>query len=285
MVFAYSSNAFVKHSLADAIKKIARIGFKGIEIMCDKPHLYPPDFGEEDVAAVRAALEKHGLKPTNLNCFTLFAVGDTYLPSWIEADEKRREIRIRHTLQCLKVARQLGCGCISVPPGGPLNGMGRREAIDLFRKGLERVLPDAEAMDIDVLIEPEPELLIENTGQFKAFMQEIRSRKLGLNFDIGHFYCVGEDPSAAFETLYEWIRHVHVEDIARSRVHEHLVPGRGDIPFLSVFNTMKRLGYAGDICLELYPYINMPELAGREGLAYLTPIFQDARLDIDGMRV
>ncbi len=283
MVFAYSSNAFVKHSLVDAIEKISRLGFKGVEIMCDKPHLYPPDFTEENLAAVSEALEKHGLKPTNLNCFTLFAVGDTYLPSWIEGDDSRREIRIRHTLSCLEVAHRLGCRCISVPPGGPLDGMAQREAFALFRKGLERVMPEAERLGIDVLIEPEPELLIENTSQFKSFMADIQSKNLGLNFDIGHFYCVGEDPAAAFEELFAWIGHVHIEDIADTRVHQHLVPGRGAIPFMSVFQAMKRLGYDGDICLELYPYVEMPELAGREGLAFLAPIFQDAELRIDGI--
>ncbi|AOY57814.1 putative xylose isormerase domain protein, TIM barrel [Desulfococcus multivorans] len=251
--------------------------------MCDKPHLYPPDFNAEDLAAVAAALERCGLKATNLNCFTLFAVGDTYLPSWIEPDESRREIRIRHTLACLKVAERLKCKCISIPPGGPVDGIGEHEAFVLFRKGLERVIPQAEALDIHILIEPEPDLLIENTSQFKAFMKEISSPIVGLNFDVGHFYCVGEDPAAAFEELFEWIGHIHIEDIADTRIHRHLVPGRGAISFISVFKAMKRLGYAGDICLELYPYVDMPELAGREGLAYLTPIFQDADLNIDGI--
>ncbi len=280
MVFAYSSNAFVKHSLDASIGKIARIGFTGIEIMCDRPHLYPPEYSDDDLTRLRGILEKNGLKVTNLNGFTLFAVGNTYLPSWIEADESRRNIRIRHTLDCLNVAHRLGCGCISVPPGGPVDGMDERAGFGLFRKGLERVMPEAEALGIDILIEPEPDLLIENTSQFKSFMQDIQSKHLGLNFDIGHFYCVGEDPAVAFEELFEWIGHVHIEDIADTRVHQHLVPGRGAIPFAPVLKAMKRLDYAGDICLELYPYVDMPELAGREGLAYLTPIFQDAGISI-----
>ena len=45
MDFGYSTNAFKKFTLIDSIEKIARLGFKGVEIMCDRPHLYPPDFG------------------------------------------------------------------------------------------------------------------------------------------------------------------------------------------------------------------------------------------------
>ncbi|GBC59104.1 xylose isomerase [Desulfonema ishimotonii] len=280
MVFGYSSNAFVRFSLTEAIEKIARLGYGGLEIMCDRPHLYPPDFDDADVSAVRDALQKYNLKVTNLNCFTLFAVGDTYLPSWIEPDGARREIRVQHTLDCLRVADLLGCRNISVPPGGPLDGTDRKAAEKLFHRGLEQVMPLAEKLGIHILIEPEPELLIENSREFRTFMQDVKSEYVGLNFDIGHFFCVGEDPSEAFESLSEWIGHVHLEDIAADRVHEHLIPGQGAIAFREVFRTIKRMGYTGDICLELYPYVDSPEAAGRESLAHLTPIFREAGLDL-----
>ncbi len=44
---------------------------------------------------------------------------------------------------------------------------------------------------------------------------------------------------------------------------------------------MVRLGYTGDISLELYPYVDRPEEAGRESLEYLKPIFREAGLRID----
>jgi len=278
MVFGYSTNAFKRFSLWESIEKIADLGFGGLEIMCDTPHLYPPEFGPEAVAAVREAAERRGLAITNLNCFTLFAVGDTYLPSWIEPDPARREIRRKHTLDCLRIAEALGAGCISVPPGGPLEGMDRTEAYELFRKGLEGVLPDAENRGVQLLVEPEPDLLIENSREFLEFIRDFRSPAVGLNFDIGHFYCVGEDPAAMFETLREWVGHVHLEDIAASRVHEHLIPGRGAIPFGEVFDAMRRTGYEGDICLELYPYLDDPDGAGRESLEFLRPVFAKAGL-------
>ncbi|QTA78993.1 Xylose isormerase (TIM barrel) domain-containing protein [Desulfonema limicola] len=207
-------------------------------------------------------------------------MGDTYLPSWIEPDEKQRKIRIQHTLDCLKTADILGCRNISVPPGGPLGNMERKEAAALFYKGLEHVIPVAEELGINILIEPEPGLFIENTREFKSFIKDVKSESVGLNFDIGHFYCVGEDPGSAFEELYQWIGHVHLEDIALSRVHQHLIPGHGAISFKHVFQSMKKMNYTKDICLELYPYTDTPEQAGRESLEFLRPIFEDAGLDI-----
>ncbi|MFZ0240048.1 MAG: sugar phosphate isomerase/epimerase family protein [Desulfobacterales bacterium] len=281
MIFGYSTNAFVKFNLFEAVEKIADLGFGGVEIMGDRPHLYPPDFDEKKLARLKELLERHHLAITNINSFTLFAVGDTYLPSWIEADPQRREIRVRHTLDSLKVAHFLGCGNISVPPGGPLtDGTSRQAAAALFHEGLERVIPLAEELGINILIEPEPDLLMENTAEFKSFIKDVASKAVGLNFDIGHFYCAGEDPAAAFIDLFEWIGHVHIEDIAPSRRHHHLIAGHGAIGFSDVFDTMKRLGYDGDISLELYPYVNTPTEAGRESLAYLKPIMARSGLNI-----
>jgi sugar phosphate isomerase/epimerase len=263
VVFGYSTNAFVKFSL------FARLGFKGIEIMGDRPHLYPPDFDMNTLARLKEVIEQNQLKITNINSFTLFAVGDTYLPSWIESDERRRNIRIRHTLDSLKVANYLGCKNISVPPGGPLNNMSGDEAFALFHEGLSRVTSLAEELEIKILVEPEPDLLMENTREFKTFIKDVKSAVIGLNFDIGH------------EDLFEWIGHVHIEDIAPNRTHNHLITGQGAIRFKEIFETMVRLGYKGDISLELYPYVDRPEEAGRESLEYLKPIFRETGLRID----
>jgi sugar phosphate isomerase/epimerase len=280
MILGYSTNAFVKFSVFEAVEKIGRLGFGGVEIMCDRPHLYPPDYGEENLTRLKTLIDDKGLKVTNLNSFTLFAVGDTYLPSWIEPQEERREIRIQHTLQCLKVADFFGCKNISVPPGGPVGEISREKAMTLFHLGLERVAPLAQELDIKILVEPEPDLLMENTREFKEFIVDVKSPAIGVNFDIGHFFCAGEDPSEAFEELFEWIGHVHLEDIAANRAHNHLVLGHGAIQFQEVFKTMINLGYEGDVSLELYPYVDTPEEAGRESLEYLRALLQDVGLDL-----
>lgn len=279
MVFGYSTNAYVNYTVKESLVRIAALGFKGVEIMCDRPHLYPPDFDGSALTDLKSVLDDHHLKVTNLNSFTLFAVGDTYLPSWIEPEAERRAIRVKHTLECLDVARALGAKNISVPPGGPLeSNMTRREAFRFFFEGLEKVLPVAEERGIKVLVEPEPNLLMEKTSEFKPFIKDVRSPMIGLNFDIGHFFCAGEDPRAAFEELFQWVGHMHIEDIAPDRRHQHLIAGQGAIAFRSVFEAMARLGYAHDISLELYPYVDMPEQAGRESRDFLLPLFREAGL-------
>jgi sugar phosphate isomerase/epimerase len=43
---------------------------------------------------------------------------------------------------------------------------------------------------------------------------------------------------------------------------------------------MLRLGYQGDVSLELYPYVDAPEEAGRESLEYLRTLKQQTGLDL-----
>lgn len=274
MVFSYSTNAFVKFPLFEALEMISQIGFKGVEIMCDRPHLYPPDTDSVGLKALKQHLDRLGLVITNLNCFTLFAVGNTWLPSWIEPDKNRRQERIDHTLNCLDLAHGLGCRVMSIPPGGPPVEIGEKESLSLFYKGLEKVIPKAEALDVTLLIEPEPGLLIENSRQMRSFIDTIASGHVGVNFDVGHFFCVGEAPEQAFETLFDKVGHIHIEDIAKTREHHHLIPGLGAIDYDLFFSTLNKLHYNKDICLELYPYTETPREAGLKSIETLKPVME-----------
>jgi sugar phosphate isomerase/epimerase len=270
MHLAFSTNAFKQVSLEASLRDIAACGYAGAEIMADVPHAYPPHMDARRREAVRGLLADLRLAVTNLNAFTLFAQGDTWHPSWIEPDASARARRIEHTIGCVELARDLGVPGISLEPGGPLpEGMDRDEAVGLYRDGLQQVLPTAEACGVDLLIEPEPDLLIERPEQFEQFVLTLPHERVGLNFDIGHFYCVGVDPAAAVRRLAEHIRHVHLEDIAGTREHKHLVPGRGAIDLEAVFAALRDVGYDGWITVELYPYEAQAREVAEEAFAFL----------------
>ena len=273
MNLAFSTNAFKQTSLEESLRQIADCGYAGVEIMADVPHAYPRDMDARRIERVRALLKDLRLTVTNLNAFTLFAVGDTYHPSWIEPDERARTVRIEHTENCILLARDLGAPGLSLEPGGPLpEGMSRSEALAIYREGLERILPLAEKCDVNLLVEPEPNLLIERPDEFEAFVRTLPHRRLGLNFDIGHFYCVGADPAEAARRLGPHIRHVHLEDIAPTREHKHLVPGRGAIDFPSVLAALRSAGYDGWITVELYPYESQAREVAEEAFTYLAEL-------------
>ena len=294
---AFSTNAFKRYSLEDSIREIAKLGYRGVEILCDIPHAYPPHFKEDHIRSFKKTLTSSNIQISNLNAFTLFAIGDTYHPSWID-DNRRREIRIQHTIECIRLAKKIGAKHLSTEPGGPVKMLPssssspsphlappqeqlqqRQQPLDvdrleeIFLDGLARVAQISEEEDVKVLIEPEPGLLIENSRQFKKLMTKILNpRYIRLNFDIGHFYCVNEDPAKVVLELSDYIEHFHLADIAHTRVHNHLIPGRGAIDFRSVFDAMDDVGYRGFVTVELYPYQDNPIEAAKEAYDYLCNI-------------
>ena len=271
MKFAFSTNAFKKFSLKDTLKILSEIGYKGVEILCDIPHAYPKILTDLEINEIRQSSSNFGIKIANLNAFTLFAVGDTHHPSWIESDFDYRKIRIDHTLDCIKLARKLGVNNISTEPGGPVTnqGLGKIELLKIFEKGIFEVLETAKEENVTVLVEPEPGLLIENSQEFIKFIKNFDSKFIGLNFDIGHFFCIGEDPSKVIYKLSEYVRHVHLEDIAADRTHNHLMLGKGVIDIESVLKSLKDIGYDGFITVELYPYQECPTFVAKQAMKFI----------------
>src|SRR5688500_15878699 len=165
---AFSTNAFKKTTLEEAIESIASIGYRGVELMADVPHAYPQNMDAARRQRVRERIKQLGLTVSNVNAFTLFACGDTYHPTWIEDDPAKRQLRIDHTLKTIALAREFGAKTISLQPGGPLIGttINHQLAGERFAEGLRQVLPAAKAANIILAIEPEPGLFIENSSEY-----------------------------------------------------------------------------------------------------------------------
>jgi sugar phosphate isomerase/epimerase len=277
MRLAFSTNAYLKFSFAEACRRLAAIGYRGVEIMADVPHAWPACLLEEQKQGIRDALGRNRLAISNVNAFMMNAISDArqryWHPSWIEPDPHYRQVRIDHTRRALTLARELGAPCITTEPGGPVEPGGSwSAALRLFVEQLKPVAEHAEKEGVLLLIEPEPGLLVESADQFLELMQHLDSPAIGLNFDIGHFYCVGDDPAPTVRRLARHIRHFHLEDIAATRVHHHLVPGEGAIDFAAVFRAIRGIGYDGWVTIELYPYVDDPDAAARTALERVTEV-------------
>ena len=110
---------------------------------------------------------------------------------------------------------------------------------------------------VKILVEPEPGLLLENSNEFLQFIKNFDSEYIGLNFDIGHFVCVDEDPSELVFKLANYIHHFHLADI-KNKIHNHLIPGLGSINFKKIIKSINEIGFDGFITVELYPYKDNP---------------------------
>jgi sugar phosphate isomerase/epimerase len=274
---AFSTNAYLRFPFPEAAERIAALGYQGLELMADVPHAWPAGLLPSSKAGIIAAMRANGLAFSNVNAFMMNAIADPrqpyWYPSFIEPDRHYRQIRIDHTRRALSLCAELGAPHITTEPGGPLaEGQSRQQAIDLFVEVLKPLAEHAHKVGVLLLIEPEPGLLLETTDQYLEVAEKVDAPSIGLNFDVGHAYCVSEDIPAAVRKLAGQIRHYHVEDISAERVHHHLVPGTGAIDFGEVFQAIHATGYDGWVTVELYPFVDDPDAAARDALAVLKPL-------------
>jgi sugar phosphate isomerase/epimerase len=271
---AFSSNAYLDAPVEEAIERIADCGYGGIELLADVPHAWPAGLLPARKRAIRTALERAGLTISNINAFMMNAVADPrqpyWHPGWTDPDPHYRAIRREHTKRALRLAAELGATSISTEPGGEIQpGQTRDEATAIFYDEIMPVLDVAAEVGVALLVEPEPGLLIERFGQYLEFSARVNHPALGLNFDVGHAYCVGEDPAEWVPRMRDHTRHYHVEDIAATRVHHHLVPGEGAIDFAATFRAIAASTPEAWVTVELYPYRDRPDEAARAARAHL----------------
>jgi sugar phosphate isomerase/epimerase len=274
MKLAFSSNAYLHFNVEQTIAQVASFGYKGIEILADVPHAWPAGLLPERIDSIRRSVHDAGLEISNINAFMMNAIADPrqpyWHPGWIDPDPHYRAIRREHTKRALLLCRELGAPHITTEPGGPLaEGQTRQEAYDLFYEELMPCVEVAEQQGVGLLIEPEPDLLIERFDEFLEFRERIDSSRIGLNFDVGHAFCVGEDPQFWVAKMASHTLHYHLEDIAATRVHQHLIPGHGAIDFAATLAAIAATGYEGWLTVELYPYLASPDEAAREAKQFL----------------
>ena len=112
MRMAFSTNAYLKHPFDEAARRIARLGYQGLELLADVPHAWPAGLLEVQKRAIRAAMEETGLAFSNINAFMMNAVNDRRQPYWhpsfIEPERHYRQVRIDHTFRALSLCAELG---------------------------------------------------------------------------------------------------------------------------------------------------------------------------------
>jgi protein FrlC len=274
MRLAYSTNAYTRFPLDQAVESIAALGFEAVEVLCDAPHWFPGRTTHAEAERLAERLDRLGLVVSNLNAntangyFNPLPPENVFEPSLSSRDPQWRRWRLDYSIAALRLARIVGAPNISVTSGHAGSGGPPAEGLALLADSLKRLCEAAEPLGIRVGVEYEPGLLVERAAELAELIERVGSPLLGANLDIGHSWLDGELPEQAVSLLAGRIWNLHLEDIAGGK-HYHLIPGEGDLPFGRYLAALERAGYAGFYTLELYTYRHMPEEAGRRSLVFL----------------
>ncbi|HZZ45119.1 MAG TPA: sugar phosphate isomerase/epimerase family protein, partial [Tepidisphaeraceae bacterium] len=148
------------------------------------------------------------------------------------------------------------------------------EAGGRYAEGIAKVLAATGGSRVVLAVEPEPGLMIQTAGEYMAFKKKYFADepRVKMNCDVGHLFCVGDDPVEVIRGMAQEIAHVHVEDIGKNRVHQHLTPGRGVMDFSGIFAALEAVKYSGWTTVELYPYETTAAGVAKDAWKYLRPM-------------
>ncbi|MCL2639936.1 MAG: sugar phosphate isomerase/epimerase [Phycisphaerales bacterium] len=278
MQLAFSTNAFSRHSLSDALIAIAAAGYTGVEILADKPHWYPDHFNPADAEKIRSQLDQLKLQISNINANCTFGYWQDappepfFEPSLISPNPAHRADRIRMIQNTLQFAHALNADCISITTGKALPTMPPAAATKQLHESLKPILELAEKLQIKIGIECEPGLFIEHAHELRELIDHFKGGGLGANLDIGHAIVIGEPIPEILKLLQGRIWNCHIEDI-HHRKHYHLIPGQGTLDWHALKESLLAIKYDRFLTVELYTYPDRPKEAAEQSLAYLQTIF------------
>jgi sugar phosphate isomerase/epimerase len=267
--FAFSTSAYMRHSWQHALTHIATAGFKGAEILADKPHVWLDSFAASDQIRLVRQLDKVGLFVSNLNanCTSGFwsdaSSEPCFDPSLVSRRRELREWRVAYSKKALRVGKAVGARNVSITSGRALS-VPPEKAQKLLLDGLNRLIDYAEKLEQPFSLELKPLLLIETAEDLARLIAKFGSPYFGATLNVCDF---PSNPTASISKLKDRLFHVQLADCRR---HEHFprIPGEGDLHFQGIFKALNGAGYTGPLTWNLPSNDEDPDAACRKAWRY-----------------
>ncbi len=236
--------SFKELSLEDGIRKLASLGFDGVEL----PVAYQFETNsttKEDRARISGLIRDQGMELAGFH----WAIPKGY--SYVCPDEKERRRCIDYFKREIDMAEEMGCGVITLGSGYTRTVApewswedAARWAREAWEEWAEHIKGMKTAVGIEVLSRLFTNYLI-TIDECSEFLKGILGPNIGLTIDTTHMAMEEGDLLEPLERHGEHVKFVHIAENNRQR------PGRGHFPFYDVLGKLAEKGYTGYLSFEL----------------------------------
>ncbi|MGA8479918.1 MAG: sugar phosphate isomerase/epimerase [Chthoniobacterales bacterium] len=243
--WAYSSfpTWLPSYPLDEAIRRIAAIGYDGVEIGCAAPHAWPAYLNKERRAELRNLMETCGLQTVSL--LATPGGGPGFNPASPLAEE--REATVRYYNEVIDLALDLGAEKVPYIAGWQIFGTTRQQAWDRSKDCLDQIASHANNKGITIVVEPTAAAtnLIETADDALELMRSVGRDNVKVMFDTLHALYRNEIPADYVRAMREDLVHVHVSDSNR------VIPGEGRVDWVGLMQALNEHAYSGYLTMEI----------------------------------
>jgi protein FrlC len=231
------------YPLEETIKRIAKIGYDGIEIGAAAPHAYPDYLSKSRRLEIKQVLEANGIALSSM----LPAPGGGPGFNVSSPMEEERAAAIDQYRKVIELCAELGGKTVIYVAGWQIYGTTREQAWDWSRQALLSLASTAKNVGVTLVIEPTSadSNLVDDCDDALRMMREVNDANVKLMFDTYHVLYRNEVASDYVYRFGKDLHHVHFADSNR------LPPGDGKGDFVSVIAALREVGYQGYITMEI----------------------------------
>jgi len=253
-MLCYSSLGLPRWPVPDLCILLKQFGYDGIELALTREQIERSDdnayWGE-----MSAGARETGIPITCLHLGNPELYSDPQKPRLLNEDKAGLEWNIELISRAFEIAESIDCRLVAAACGTLPDGLNREVAWGRLERSIQEILEERRG-PVDFLIEHEPEHFIRTVDDILQLF-DLSEGQVFCNLDVGHLEVSGDPIGASIERLGSIIKDVHLEDI-QDRRHQHLMPGDGEIDFGQIAQALKKIGYAGPVTVDLYPFADRP---------------------------
>lgn len=263
--FAVCNELFQHMPFDEACSKVSGLGYLGLEIAPFTLAENPLDVTAVQRSAITKTLHDEGLSFVGLHWILMSPPG-LHVTTPDAALRRRSWEHVHHLIDMCADLSDGNNGNGVLVFGSPkqrstVDGMTRKEAMDVFTSELAHLAPHAEDRRVKILVEALPKNqcdVVNSLAEAVSIVRQIGSPAIKTMFDTHNAVDETEPHASLIRKYFPYIAHVHVNEI------DGREPGMGDYDFASVLSVLKELNYSGWVSLEAFDFSRDPvEIASR----------------------
>ena len=274
MKLAICNRIWVNYPFDEAIKRIAWLGYRAVEIWGCRPHAYTRDMDAETMQERKKSIAQAGLCVPCLTPDQMYPVPYVNPVSMYERHRVESLEFLKSTIDC---AVQFGAPMMSMGAGRRYYGQSRKEAWQLLVEAFGECADHAKSLGLKICAEPLPPIesnLVNTLQDFLDLSRDVNATNLGCLLDMGHMNVLHEDGVDYVRSLGDKLYHVHLND-NNGVVDQGLIPGQGTVDFQPFVRALRETGYDGYLSLELsFNYQQDPDSAAFKAKVFVDKVLQ-----------